>query len=275
MQIKDILVHIDSSQASDARVDLAANLARRFGAYITGAFILPTTDLLVVPPDSGPAAVALVAKMVELEEAAKAAEESFRAMLDRQDLAGDWRLDKGPAESIITRRALETDLVVIGQNDPDDPGPLIAPENVVLACGRPVLVAPYDGHFEQVGSTVLVAWNSSREATRALHDSLSLMAATGTLTVMTVVRSASEEQDDERRNELARHLARHGLAARSETSVAQEVDTADVVLSRAADLTADLVVMGAYGHSRLREMILGGMTRDVLRHMTVPVLMAH
>ena len=148
-------------------------------------------------------------------------------------------------------------------------------EDVILGCGRPVLMVPYAGHFEQVGSTVLVAWNDSREATRALHDSLSLMATTSTLTVMTVIRNVGEEQDDESRGELVRHLARHGLTARSETSVAQEVDTAGVVLSRAADLTADLLVMGAYGHSRLRETILGGMTRDILEHMTVPVLMAH
>jgi nucleotide-binding universal stress UspA family protein len=275
MQIRDMIVHIDSSRASDVRVGLAVNLARRFGAYITGVFILPTTDLLVVPPDSGPAAVALVAKMVELEEAAKAAEATFRGMLTQQDLAGDWRVENGTAESIITRRARETDLVVIGQHDPDDPGPLIAPEDVILGCGRPVLMVPYAGHFEQVGSTVLVAWNNSREATRALHDSLSLMATTSTLTVMTVIRNVGEEQDDESRGELVRHLARHGLTARSETSMAQEGDTAGVVLSQVADLTADLLVMGAYGHSRLRETILGGMTRDILEHMTVPVLMAH
>jgi len=155
------------------------------------------------------------------------------------------------------------------------PGELaFLPEELALGVGRPVLVVPRYGTFETVGQRVLIAWNGSREATRAVNDAIPILKMATKVTVLSV----DPEGEPDRRlpgADLALHLARHGIAAEAESTQALDIGVGDVLLSRAADLGADLIVMGAYGHSRLREMMLGGATRHLLQHMTVPVLMSH
>lgn len=245
MSIKDILVHVDMSPAGETRVRFAAELAHQFGAYVTG---------------------------VALEEAA-ACQEAFEAMLRTNDLQGEWHTAIGSVAPYVTQRARTADLVILGQRAPEHPTELNAPEDVILACGRPVLVVPYAGRLDPIGRRVLIAWNASREATRAVHDALPLMSSSTAATVLTVRLDPSDDVELDR--DLIPHLERHGIEARAEVSEYPKAETSEVVLSRAADFGADLIVMGAYGHSRLREMVLGGMTRDVLRHMSVPALMSH
>jgi len=140
-----------------------------------------------------------------------------------------------------------------------------------------VLVVPYAGEFADLGRHVLVAWSGSREAARALHDAQFLLAGAATVTVMEIdppapgvaAPAASAAQ-------VAAALSRRGIAAKPESETTSgEIDVEDLLLSRASDLGADLLVMGAYGHSRLREFVLGGVSRGIFRHMTLPVLMAH
>jgi nucleotide-binding universal stress UspA family protein len=135
---------------------------------------------------------------------------------------------------------------------------------------------PYAGTFSSVGKRVLVAWDGTREATRAVHDALPLIAAAEAVTVVSV---ASRESDFERLHRslerIVRHLERHGLAARAEEDVKTGMTVSDALLSRAIDLDADLIVAGAYHHSKFREALLGGVSRELLDHMTVPVLMSH
>ena len=146
----------------------------------------------------------------------------------------------------------------------------------MLSCGRPVLVVPYAGNFADVGRRVLVAWNGRREAARALHDAMFLLADAEAVTVIEIdppapgvaAPAASAAQ-------LAAALMRRGIAAKAETETSGDIGVGDLLLSRTADLGADLIVMGAYGHSRVREFVLGGVSRDLFRHMTVPVLMSH
>jgi nucleotide-binding universal stress UspA family protein len=271
MTIKDILVHIDTSPGCGARLELAAALARRFDAYLVGAFILPSTELLELADSA--AAVRLALNLAELEENTAKLEEKFRRLLKREALTGEWYMARGRAETCVALRALAADLVVLGQRDPKRLMILEAPEDVILACGRPVLVIPYAGRFDHVGDNVLIAWNASREASLAAHGALPLMAQANSVAILSVGRDA--EDIEERSEELITHLARHGLNATKELLTQTTLTPAEAALSRVADLGADLMVMGAYGHSRLRETILGGMTRDILRHMTVPVLMAH
>jgi nucleotide-binding universal stress UspA family protein len=271
MGIKDILVQFDATPAGESRIQLAIHLARRFRGYITALCVLPSPDLLV-PPEDPTVTVALVSDLVTLERQAIAAGKEFKGMLQHEHLGGEWQLKKGDAQQHFVRRALAVDVVVLGQPDPDDAAPLLAPEDVILACGRPVLVVPHVGHFDHVGENVVVAWNGSRESARAAHDALPL------LTMSNMVAILSVNPDHEVKHlggDLVRHLHRYGLNAKTETTVAEERSTADAVLSHAADSGSDLIVMGAQGHSRLRELILGGMTRDILRSMTVPVLMSH
>jgi nucleotide-binding universal stress UspA family protein len=246
MRIKDILVHVDLTPATEDRLALAGDLARRFEARLVGIGL--ADDL--------------------------PAQEQFMALLDKAKLTGEWQSAIGEIGAFVTRCARAADLIVLGQPDPDIPPDLDHPEDVILGCGRPVLVAPYQWRFlGPIGEIVLVAWNGSREATRALHDGLPLMARAAAVTLFSV----DPEPDDDwlLGGAVVRHLARHGLEAIDEKVWPQGLVASEAVLSRIVDVHADLLVMGAYGHSRLRETILGGMTRDILQRMKVPVLMAH
>lgn len=271
MSVKDILVQADMTPASDARVALAVRLARRFRARLVGLCVLPSFHFLA-PPEDGTTIAEIVADIAILKQQAATAGEAFRQRLDNEGLPGDWHVVAENPLDHLEQQARISDLVVLGQYDPDEPAGLEDPEAVILSCGRPALVVPYAGEFDHVGSNVLIGWNGSREATRAAHDALPLIAEAQTVKVLSV---EGENGAIRFGSELADHLQQHGLNAAAETGVCGELSVADAILSNAADSGSDMIVMGAYGHSRLRERILGGVTRDILRSMTVPVLMAH
>lgn len=246
MPIKDILVHVDPAPVSYGRLHLAADLARRYGAHMIGVGLGDTT-----------------------------AEGIFRTWLQEESLAGEWRPTTGMEESLasfVTCHARAADLVVLGQYG-SDPGMVLgSPEDVILACGRPVLMVPWAGRFERVGATVLIAWNGGRESMRAVHDTLPLMEMAAAVTVLSVDPDPDEDWGTD---DVVQHLVRHGLKAKAETQSPIDLTPPEAVLFRAAELGADLIVMGAYGHSWMREVIFGGMTQEILSTMTVPVLMAH
>jgi nucleotide-binding universal stress UspA family protein len=271
MSIKSILVHVDTAPQCNARVALAAVAAKRLDADLSAVFALPPPE--VATWADGPTLIELERELVELEAAAVRAEDQFMAVLGKHGLRGRWLLERDSAEICVIRRSRAADLVVLGQRDPDRPQALDAPENVIMACGRPVLMVPYIGSYPKAGDRPLVAWNDSRESRRALHDALPLMTGRKPATIIWV--EPDPDQGKAAIADLSEYLDRRGLKAESELATNTELTPAEEVLARAADLGADLIVMGAYGHSRLREFVLGGMTRDILRQMTVPVLMAH
>ena len=248
MAIRDILVYADPTAASAERLDLAFRLAHRFEAYLIG----------VVPED------------------AVTVGERFQKMLLNEAVPGEWHMSIGLTEPYVTRRAHSADLILLGQRIPDHSSGLYRPEDVVLSCSRPVLVAPHAGRRpDRIGENVLVAWNGSREAGRAVQDALPLMSTSSAVTVLLV--DPEEDADIELAEDLVAHLGRHGLHAKTQVIRRDLVTLAvsDTILTQVAELDADLLVMGAYSHSRLREIVLGGVTRDILRDMNVPVLMAH
>ena len=139
-----------------------------------------------------------------------------------------------------------------------------------------MLILPYVGNFATIGERALIAWDETREATRAVNDALPLLARAKTVTVITVFTQQSEfERAHVGLRRVVHHLERHGIPARAEEAIRGDLAISDVLLSRAADLGADLIVAGAYHHSQLREALLGGVSRELLQHMTVPVLMSH
>jgi nucleotide-binding universal stress UspA family protein len=209
---------------------------------------------MVPPPESGAAAVAVVTWPADLQEAAAKRGQQFVATLRDEGIDGTWVAKHGPARLQIARLARMTDLVVLGQRDPDHLTALTTPEDVVLACGRPVLMVPYAGRFDDVGKNAIIAWNGSRESARAAHDGLPLL---GTAKNVLVLSINPEPDQEELRDGLVRNLIHHGLHASSETDVVKGSSPAEVVLPHVANIGGDLVVMGAYGRSRLRETILG------------------
>src|SRR5258705_2329133 len=226
MAISDILVYADPTATSAERLEIAFRLAHRFDAYLIG----------VVPED------------------AAAVGERFDKMLLNESLLGEWHMAIGLTEPFVARWAHCTDLVILGQRIPDNDTGLYRPEDVVLSCSRPVLLVPYAGRRpDRLGENVLVAWNGSREASRAVQDALPLMSASSAVTIL-LVDPDDDLADVSLAQDLVFHLGRHGLNARTQV-IRHELATlavSDTILTQVAELDADLLVMGAYSHSRFR-----------------------
>ncbi len=274
--MKDILVHVDASPRATARIDLALGLARAHGAHLTGLHV-------VAPPfvpmmTHAPILPEIIEQQVQWgrEQAAKA-EKLFKARVEAAGIAAEWRVVDGYAPDMVVLNARYSDLTVVGQADPDEPdgGTQDLPDRVALAAGGPVLVVPRVGHFATVGERVLVAWNASREAKRAIDDAMPILRLARQVTVIVVKPQRSGRHGDIPGADIALYLARHGVHAEAAQVYGEDTAVGDLILSRAADLGADLIVMGAFGYPRLMEVVLGGVTRALLAHMTVPVLLAH
>lgn len=277
---KDILVHVDDSNQSAARVDIAVNLARSFNAHLTGIVIAIDPPIPIAAPGMMPLD-AFAEERTAIQQRAAETATRFRANLERAGMTPDCRVANAPmsdAPFVLSLHARHADLVVLGQID--DGSPLaqrsIPPQDVAMACGRPALVVPYIGAPARPAERVLVAWNSSRESARAVNDALPFLRRAGLVTILSV--NPESDLPGERRlagADIALHLARHGVKAETQQTVTSEISVGDAILGEVADGGHDFLVMGCYGHSRLRETILGGATRHMLEHMTVPVLMCH
>ena len=277
MPFKDLLVYVDATKASEARVALAAAIAKRHAAHLTGVH---ATSLLDAARAAGYAAFEQAYRALEkaAEERAVAAQAMFEAALVREGIAGAWRIARVAAMQEAIVHARYADLAIVGQIAPDNetPGSPLSPADVLLDSGRPALVVPYVGRFADVGQRVLVAWNASREAARAVHDALPLLAGAKQVTVLAInPERGLGAHGDVPAADIALHLARHGLKAEAAHTVAKDIAEGEALLSYAADLGADLIVAGAYGHSRAREMVFGGVTRTLIREMTAPTLLSH
>ncbi|HUC16665.1 MAG TPA: universal stress protein [Acetobacteraceae bacterium] len=283
MALKDLMVLLDTSEQSARRLDLAAVLAARHGAYLRGVCLaeaIRPVDPLVLSAEAyafGSGIQAFI-KQVKDERDRQLApiEGALEAHLTRAGLQGAFMLEEGAPVPAALREARHADLVIVGQTDPEDSPdrPIVNPvEEILLGAGRPLIVVPRYGTFPSCGETVLVGWIGTREATRAVHDALPILAASRAVTLLTIGEEAEEEEAAAAG--MAEHLKRHGVPAKAAQTVAGDLSPADVLLNHASDMGADLIVVGGYGHSRLREVTLGGVTRSLLQHMTVPVLFAH
>jgi nucleotide-binding universal stress UspA family protein len=292
MAIADILVCIDPTTASDTRLKLAFNLARANKAHLAGAYVL--TDMRAarggpsgfggVPGMTGLADEAVspggaVSDVFHEAEIADRVEHRFKDELRLAGIAGQWHIVPDDDSAELIELAKSVDLTIMGQRPPNshaDGAARFRPDDVVIASGRPVLVVPYAGTFDSVGKRILIAWDGTREANRALNDSLLLLADAEAVTVIFVGTSERElEQHRPALERIVAHLQRHGINATREETLRGTLAISDILLSRAADLVADLIVTGGYHHSQLREALIGGVSRDLLQHMTVPVLMSH
>ena len=186
----------------------------------------------------------------------------------------EWRLTTGDPVDAVTTSAHYADIAVVGQTDPDDANSLSGlADSVVLGAGGPVLVWPYAGSFSANAETVMLAWNSTREAKRALSDALPIMQQASRVIVLGIDTGDGKHIPGA---DVSAYLARQGVSAEARHTISSsDLGASDALLSEISDLGAGLLVMGGYGHHRMREVLLGGVTRDILRQMTVPVVMSH
>ncbi|MBS0337447.1 MAG: universal stress protein [Proteobacteria bacterium] len=280
MSYKTILLHLDDDPRREERLTLAFETAERFDAHLVGLYV---PGLPLIPPyamaEAGPAVVEVETRRRAAEAAS--AEAVFRAASSRhRAVKCEWRRGNGDPVSALCLSARYADLVIAGQPEPKGDDAVRLPPgfagDLVLSAGRPVLFVPYAGRFPAVGKRVMVAWNAGREAARALHDALPLLKDAGQVDVVAFDPGRGGAPHGEVPGaDIGLYLARHGIKVTVSQQAGTDLDVGAQILSRAADLSADLIVMGAYGHSRVREQILGGATRTLLEAMTVPVLMSH
>lgn len=278
MAYKTILVHLDAAKGIGSRLDIAFSLAQKFDAHLVGLHALSAAPL----PGWAVAEAGEVIEKAQAKARAALAQEgrkAWDAAVQRANCSKcEWRSSSADALEAVTLHARYADLVVIGQDDGSGASGLTPDfeQHLLLASGRPVLLVPYASEKRPVGNNVLVAWNASREATRAVTDALPLLQ--GAKQVQVAAFNAGRKggtHGEVPGADIGLYLSRHGVRVTVSQYQADDVDVGNQLLSRAADLDTDLIVMGAYGHSRMAELILGGVTRTLLESMTVPVLMSH
>lgn len=277
MSYKTILVHCDGGKPFAGRARLALDLARRHDAQLIGVYVRPRFEAPVFA--DGAIAMDQVYGIYETETKADqdATFAAYRAVVGDQADGAGWVVAEGYTDEVLAELGHAADLIVVGQREPDPAlgTPPDLPEKLSLLSERPVLVVPHIGALAPVGKNVLLCWNGHREAGRAATGALPLLQKAEKVTVLSIDPPRPEGMRQKVQADMVGWLGRHGVKAELMVDTAADTDVGNVILSRAADSSADLVVMGVYGHSRMREMVMGGVSRTVLSSMTVPILVAH
>jgi nucleotide-binding universal stress UspA family protein len=275
--IKDIVVNLAVDGKPDTARNYAVSVAAALDAHLTGVAVVyePVTPGTIF--DSYSASIVTMQRRVS-EEAAKTAADAFDEAARKNGISAQSRMilsSFAAARGKFARIALRHDLAIVGQGEPESPSPNdMILEAALFDTGRPVLVVPYIQSAPFRLDRVLLCWDGSRSAARAIADALPLLEHATDIDVVTIA-SRDDNREEIPGADIAHHLARHSLKVDLQRLVSPETDVANAILSYAADRSSDLIVMGGYGHSRLREFILGGATRGVLASMTVPTFMSH
>lgn len=279
MTYKTILVHIDQSRHAGERIRVACNIAISENAHLVGVAMTGISRFVYQDNAFGVTGSIISAQVDALTESGKQALAEFESIAKRQGvLSYESRLVDDEPEGGLVLQARYSDLVVVSQADPDESISRVfsdLPEYVMLNCARPVLVVPYAGTFDKAGNNIIVAWDGSIEATRAITNTMPLLKRAKKVSVVVFNANARSDVHGEQPGaDIALYLARHNI----KVEVLQQTTMQDIgnsLLSLAADTACDMIVMGGYGHTRFREVLLGGVTMTLLKTMTVPVILAH
>jgi nucleotide-binding universal stress UspA family protein len=280
MALKNIEVFVDATSEGEQRVDYAATLAQQCGAHLAGIHVVSAgrpdhrTDYYVIGEK------AIRASLAWERAADEAVTTNVRRRFDeisaKRDLSAEFRVIRrgGPDEDLILS-SLHSDLVIIGQRELHEMPGYLSPERLLLASGAPILVVPGGWQSEPIGKKILVGWNASREARRAVADALPFLVAAPSVTLLVIdSNERADRHGDEPGADIALYLARHGAHVEVEQVSSRGSPIADIILSYAADHGVDLIVIGAYSHARSVELVFGGVTRTLLKHAPIPVLMS-
>ena len=275
--LKDIVVNLSVRNGSKAAGDYAVSVASALEAHITGiaiAFIpnIPGASMGYLPIET------IEAQQRANEEAAEAAVNHFAAAAANAGVAAEPRVLRvgfASAAEQFGRIARRFDLAIVGQAEPDvNAVEAMIAESTLFELGRPIIIVPYVQKAPLKLDRIMVCWDGSRPATRAIADAMPLLERAGNIEVVSIADERGKQNGLEG-TDMGLHLGRHGLKVEVTRINRGGLDAAEVLLSHAANSGVDFVIMGGYGHSRLREFVLGGVTRTVLRSMTVPTLMSH
>ncbi|MBT8436704.1 MAG: universal stress protein [Gammaproteobacteria bacterium] len=279
MEFKNILIHLDHSSGCSNRLDIAFELARKFDAQLTGLFIVP--DYVVPSYVEAQISVDLITDVTE-KAVAKAREKlaGYQKLADDAGISMQARVVEGQVIPILREHTKYSDLLLLGQDQPDDPdnSSYGLADALLFEGACACVVVPHSGKLEAPGKRVLLTWNASRESARALREAMPFLTRAETVVVL-----SSEPDDGDSQTarghphaqELDKLLKSHGIESVSSGISDPDISTTDAIIGQAVDMNADMIIMGAYGHARLREIILGGVTRDLLKQSPVPLFLAH
>lgn len=278
MALRDIVLHMTAGDPglAEARIAYATALAAKHKASLVGLFTRPSFPL-AYHYISG----TIVREYVEtVGLQAEAAKKAFEAARRELGIDGAWIETEGGASSTVHSHARVADLLVLmpPSVNSDDPvigqeyGSELLPHDLILDLGRPVILLPRKAAPAPSTDRVLVGWNGSKEAARAVHDALPILQRAGSVTVMSAGKSRHRGGSGDT---LVQHLARHGVRAQLKTAAAGDAEAGDLLLQTASSERADLIVMGAYGYARWREVVFGGATETVLEQAAVPIFFSH
>jgi len=281
MSYKSILVYVDDKEDCARQAEAAVLIAKRPGTNITGLALASYSPAPAYMEAAIPADLQIKLRE-ELEERADETKDALCAELQQRDAQCECLMEScldGEVADIVGLHARYHDLMVLRQTDPNADAPQGGRgviEDIVLGSGRPAVIVPYIGSGKAIGKKVTVAWDASREAARAVADAMPLLKAADAVSVLVVnPQEGRYGHGQEPGADIARHMARHGVTATVDQEHFHDITVGEAILSQIADNGSDLLVMGAYGHSRLRELILGGVTQTIFHNMTVPVFVSH
>lgn len=279
MSYKTILVYFNNDKQASRLIGAATNMASQQEAHVVGLFVTPRVP---VYPEVGPGMTGELLKAHEAlyREESDAIREKFESAMKGQSFSAEWRhVSAGyyQASGEIIEHARMADILIVPQTDPENPDPNYAgvAEDLLIGCGRPVFIVPAYGEHGMFGKNVMVAWNGSRESARAVFDALPILKRAESVRVLSVESKDFDGSKNVPGAEIATMLSRHGVICDVAVSAGSSLHPGDELLARLADANCDLLVMGAYGHSRVTEFVFSGVSRHMLRNMTVPLLMSH
>jgi nucleotide-binding universal stress UspA family protein len=276
---RTIVVHLSDEVRAEGLLDVAIALARRSSAHLIGVAVLPPPMIAALGLPDEPAPVLMEDYRRAYIKECQRMQVLFQQRTESEGIAAHWQLDDAWDTTVAVKvlgTACSADLIVAGQADRDAPGAeqLDIADYLIIESGRPVVVVPNGSRPAAIGRRILLAWNGRREAARVIFDALDLLQSADEVRIVAIKddRNVTAEASI---NRICATLKRHGVKCTLAEYEPQSNDVGKALLRCVAQNSSDLLVMGCYGHSRLREFIFGGATRHVLKHMTVPVLMAH
>jgi nucleotide-binding universal stress UspA family protein len=279
---KTVTVFLDSSPSGKHRAALAAALARRWDAYLIAVHVV-FAGVKLHPSESFAVGETAIQQVIahqqslcaDAEAAAARLRQYFQAVCARSNVDGEWRRIDGshPAQAAIFN-SLHSDLVIVGHPEPHGLPDGMRLETILLASGTPLLVLPNAWHSRTIGNKVLISWNASREARRAISDAMAFLVDASSVTTLLVDASSGGRHGERPGADVTMQLVRHGVHINVQRKESNGISVAQVILGHAVQSGSDLLVFGAYSHARVRELLLGGTTRTLLAQMPVPVLVS-